>query len=73
MTTVRAYFDGCAFIPESPVVAEINQEAIVTLLEFQPPSQKERLLGLAGSIAHDDYLEMEKALEDTERVYPYEW
>ena len=75
MVAVRAYFDGHAFIPESPVIAEINQEAIITLLESQlsNASRKEHLLNLAGNIAHDDYLEMEKALEDTERVYPNEW
>jgi len=75
MAAVRAYFDGHAFIPEIPIIAEINQEAIITLLEsqFSNASKKEHLLGLAGSIAHDDYLEMEKALEDTERVYPNEW
>jgi len=75
MVAVRAYFDGHAFIPESPVIAEINQEAIITLLESQlsNTAPKERLLSLAGSITHDDYLEIEKALEDTERVYPNEW
>ena len=36
-------------------------------------SRKERLLNLAGSISHNDYLEMEKALEETEKVYPNEW
>jgi hypothetical protein len=68
MVAVRAYFDGHVFIPESPVIAEINHEAIITLLESQlsNASKKERFLGLAGSIAHDDYLEMEKTLEDTE-------
>ena len=69
MAAVRAYFDGRAFIPESPVIAEINQEAIITLLDSQlsKASKKEHLLGLAGSITHDNYLEIEKALEDTER------
>ncbi|MHC6204352.1 hypothetical protein ACYULU_14325 [Breznakiellaceae bacterium SP9] len=33
-------------------------------------SPKDRLLSLAGSISHEDYLEIEKALEDTEKVYP---
>jgi len=75
MVAVKAYFDGRAFIPENPVIAEVNQEAIITLLEsqFSNASKKERLLGLAGSIAHDDYLEIEKSLEDTERVYQHEW
>jgi len=75
MVAVKAYFDGRAFIPENPVIAEVNQEAIITLLEsqFSNASKKERLLGLAGSTAHNDYLEIEKALEDTERVYQHEW
>jgi len=36
-------------------------------------ARKERLLRLVGSISHEDYLEIEKALEETERVYPNEW
>jgi hypothetical protein len=70
MTAIKAYYDGHAFIPESPVTAEINQEAIVTLLDDKPLgiATKERLFSFAGSISHGDYLEMEKALEDTERV-----
>ena len=72
MTAVKAFYDGHTFVPKSPVSAEINQEAIVTFLE--PPLsdsfKKERLLSLAGSISHEDYLEIEKALEETERVYP---
>jgi hypothetical protein len=75
MTAVKAFYDGHTFVPQVPVSAEINQEAIITFLEFQSSdnSKKERLLSLAGSISHDDYLEMEKALEETERVYPNEW
>jgi len=75
MTAVRAYFDGHAFIPKSPIIAEVNQEAIITLLEsrLSNVSKKEHFLSLAGSITHDDYLEIEKALEETERVYPNEW
>jgi hypothetical protein len=75
MTAVKAHYDGRSFIPESPIVAEINQEAIVTLLEprLSPVSKKERLLNLAGRISHEDYLEMEKALLDTEKVSLNEW
>jgi hypothetical protein len=75
MLAVKAYYDGHAFIPESPVVAEINQEAIITLLDGKTlaVSKKERLLSLAGSISHEDYLEIETALEDTERVSLNEW
>jgi hypothetical protein len=75
MTAVKAHYDGRAFVPESPITAEINQEAIITLLDWRDSdtSKKEKLLSFAGSITHDDYLELEKALEDTERVYPNEW
>lgn len=75
MVAVKAYYNGRVFVPESPVSANINQEAIVTFLETESinTSQKDRLFSLAGSISHEDYLEMEKALEDTERVHPNEW
>jgi hypothetical protein len=75
MVAVKAFYDGHAFIPENPVTAEINQQAIITILdsEISSASKKERFLSLAGSISHEDYLQMEKALEDTEKVYPNEW
>jgi len=75
MTAVKAYYDGSVFVPKGPVYAEVNQEVIVTLPDSQHPviSQKEQLLNLAGSISHDDYLEMEKILEDTEKIDPNEW
>ena len=69
MAAIKAHFDGHTFVPENPVSAEINQKAIITLLEpeFSSVSKKERLLSIAGIISHEDYLEMEKALEETER------
>jgi hypothetical protein len=75
MIAVEAYYDGRAFVPKIPVSVEINQEAIITLLEPQSSnvSPRERLLSLVGSISHEDYLEMEEALKETERVYPNEW
>jgi hypothetical protein len=75
MTAIKAYYNGNAFIPETPVHAELNQEAIITLLEphLQHNSKKEHLLSLAGIISQEDYLEIEKALEDTEKVYPNDW
>ena len=75
MAVVKAYYDGHAFVPKSPVSVEINQEATITFSEPKPlnVSKKEHLLSLAGCISHSDCLEMEKALEETERVYPGEW
>ena len=75
MVAIKAHFDGQAFIPENPVSAEVNQKAIITLLapEFSNVSKRKHLLSLAGSISHEDYLEIEKALEETEKVYPNDW
>ena len=75
MEAVKAYYNGQVFIPESPIKAEINQEAIITLLDskFSDRSGKEHLLSLAGSISCEDYLEIENALKDTERVFLGEW
>jgi hypothetical protein len=75
VVAVKAFYDGHAFVPKTPISVEINQEAIITFFEPQSSnvSKKEHLLSLAGSISHNDYLEMEKALEETERVYPDEW
>jgi len=75
MPAVKAYYNGYAFIPKNPVSMEINQEVIVTFPESQSLNcqNKERLLSLVGSISHNDYLEMEKALEETERVHTGEW
>jgi hypothetical protein len=33
MVAVKAHFDGYVFVPESPVDAEINQSAIITILD----------------------------------------
>ena len=75
MTAVKAFYDGHVFIPETPVSAEINQPAIITLLDCETvaKAKKNRLLSLAGKLSREDYLEIEKALEDTEQVYPNEW
>jgi hypothetical protein len=75
MVAVKAYFDGHVFVPESPVEAEVNQSAIVTILDAGATSEtkKRRLLSLAGSISNEDCLLMEKALEDTGKVFPDEW
>ena len=75
MVAIKAHFDGHVFIPESPVSAEINQRALITLLKPEPSktSKKEQLLNLAGALSHEDYLEIEKALEETEKVSPNDW
>ena len=34
MEAVRAYYDGSVFVPVEPVKAKINQNAIITILDF---------------------------------------
>jgi len=75
MLAVKAYYDGQTFVPENPFKAEINQKAIITILDNNASDalQKERLLALAGSLSDKDYREVEEALEDTGKVYLGEW
>jgi hypothetical protein len=35
MAAVKAHFDDYIFVPESPVDAEINQSAIITILDTE--------------------------------------
>ena len=75
MLAVKAYYDGRAFVPENPFKAEINQKAVITILDNNASDvlQKEQLLTLAGSLSNEDYREVEEALENTGKVYPSEW
>jgi hypothetical protein len=75
MVAVKAYYDGHAFAPETPVAAKINQEAIITILDSKALNRlgKEWLLSFAGGIPHEDCLEIEKTLEETEQVDLDEW
>jgi ethanolamine utilization microcompartment shell protein EutL len=82
MVAIKAYYDGRAFVPERPLPAsvEVNQEAIITLQDWNlkerlklEKEKKERLVNLLGSISYDDYLAMEEALKDTEKVYSRDW
>jgi hypothetical protein len=75
MTAIKAFYDGRAFVPESPVAVEINQEAIITILDdtaLDMPDS-EWLLSFVGSIPHEDCVEIEKVLEETERIDCNEW
>ena len=66
MQAVKAYYDGTAFVPLTPVKAKLNQSAIITILEDTSP--KGRLDGLFGILSKESADEMLEALKDTERV-----
>ena len=38
MTTIRAHFDGKAFVPDEPVDVPVNQQ--VTIIVIQPPPER---------------------------------
>jgi hypothetical protein len=75
MIAVKAYYDGHAFVPATPVTAVVNQEAIITLLDSESliSPKKDWLLRFIGKIPHEDCLVMETALEETEKVDPNDW
>jgi hypothetical protein len=74
MTAVKAYYDGKAFIPVSPIRAAKNQTAIVTVLDNTIEASGERdYLQFAGSLSDEDYQEITAILQATERVDENEW
>jgi hypothetical protein len=69
MEAIRAYYDGNAFVPLTPVKARRNQQAIITILEEtkENPAQK-RFQRLYGQLDPVSYQEITDALKDAERV-----
>jgi len=67
MVAVRAYYDGQVFVPESPFKAEVNQKAIVTILdgEVSPSdSPEDRVSSFADNASGEDHGKIRKTLED---------
>jgi hypothetical protein len=74
MTAVKAYYDGKAFIPLSPIRAAKNQSAIVTVLDDSAETNGSGdYLQFAGSLSDEDYREITAILESTERIDENEW
>jgi hypothetical protein len=74
MTAVKAYYDGKAFIPISPIKAEKNQAAIVTVLDNVGEGTDNReYLQFAGSLPDEDYREIIAILQSTEQIDEHEW
>jgi hypothetical protein len=69
MTAVKAFYDGKAFVPISPVYAARNQAAIVTVLdETVDEAGNWDYLQFAGALADEDYREITAILNATEQV-----
>jgi hypothetical protein len=74
MIAVKAYYDGKAFVPISPVKAAQNQAAIVTVLDNTiSDTVPNEYLRFAGSLSDEDYREISEILKSTEQVNGHEW
>jgi hypothetical protein len=74
MKTVKAYYNGHAFIPLTPIMAKINQTAIITLLDDNTDKNIDKeYLRFAGKLSDDQYAELVDILKDTRRVDIDEW
>lgn len=74
MEAVQAYFDGKAFVPIAPVKAEINQQAIITILDsgiYKPG--KKWFNEFFGVLSLEDAEEIKEALKGSEKVDSSEW
>jgi len=72
--TVKALFDGQVFVPMTPIKAEKNQLAIITLLDnYATTGNKKAFLKYAGLLSDDSYIEINNILKDTQRIDIHEW
>jgi len=74
MQAVKAYYDGRAFVPLSPIKITTNQSAIVTILdeELKKPQAKPHE-DYFGILSDEDYNEISEALLETQRIDKDEW
>ena len=74
MDTIQAYYNGSVFVPIAPVKAQLNQPALITILEDANVTiNSNRLLDFFGALSAESYSEIIEALKDTERVDVNEW
>ena len=69
MQAVRAYYDGTAFIPVTPVSVKPNQSAIITILDDTEPNTADKPFEkFIGKLSPDSYSEIMEALSETQRI-----
>ena len=74
MDTIQAYYNGSVFVPIAPVKAQLNQPALITILDnANVTTSSNRLLDFFGALSAESYSEIIEALKDTERVDVNEW
>ena len=74
MEAIQAYYDGNVFVPLVPVNLELNQPALITILDTEKKkAESNRFMECFGALTAESYLEIAEALNDTERVDAAEW
>jgi hypothetical protein len=74
METVKAYYDGHAFVPLFPVYVDKNRAAIITILDnVVDDTSEKRYLQYAGKLSDDNYQELTEVLQDTRKIDKDEW
>ena len=74
MQAVKAYYDGRAFVPLSPIKITTNQRAIITILDEELKNPQAKPHGdYFGVLSDDDYNEISEALLETQRIDKNEW
>jgi len=74
MQAVKAYYDGRAFVPLSPIKITTNQSAIITILDEEIKKPQSKPHGeYFGVLSDEDYDEISEALLETQRIDNDEW
>lgn len=74
MNAVQAYYNGSVFVPLAPVNAELNQPALITILDVvKANTENSHYNDFFGALSGESYSEIAEALKDTERVDVNEW
>ena len=68
MQTVEAYYDGHAFVPITPVAVQMNERAVITILDgITDKSIKQKsgkaYLNYAGKLSDENYDDIMEILE----------
>ena len=72
MNAVKAYYDGKVFIPIEPVIAKMNQSAVITILDEVKRMDKPHLK-FVNVLSHESFNEISMALLDSQKVDTDEW
>jgi uncharacterized membrane protein YcgQ (UPF0703/DUF1980 family) len=74
VVAVKAYYDGKAFIPISPIKVATNQSAIITILDDNSASVTDKSwLEFAGTLSDENFKDISEILQSTERIDENEW